>query len=53
MFGMVTVGLHNTQVHMLGIVLGVDGITRITTTHNKILITIIITNIIGIDKIIF
>jgi hypothetical protein len=52
MFGMVIVGLHNILVHMLGIVLGVVGIMRITTTHNKITITIIITNI-GINKIIF
>jgi hypothetical protein len=50
MFGMVIVGLHNIQVHMLGVVLGVVGTMR-TTTH-KITITIIITNI-GINKIIF
>jgi hypothetical protein len=51
MFGMDTLGLCNILILMLGIVLGAVGTMKTIITLNKIIITIIITNIIGIDKI--
>jgi len=46
MFGMDILGIHNILIHMLGIVIGLIGIMRITTIKDKTIINIII----GIDR---
>jgi len=46
MYGMDILGIHNILIHMLGIVIGLIGIMRITTIKDKTIINIII----GIDR---
>jgi len=46
MYGMDILGIHNIPIHMLGIVIGLIGIMRITTIKDKTIINIII----GIDR---